>query len=270
MTRPAHAVPPRGVPILMYHEVTPHPDASFRKYCVTPRAFAAQMRWLAATGYTSISLDTLLDARGGMRPLPARPVVITFDDGFRDCVRYAAPLLAKFGFTATFYLVAGLVGRASRWLRQELAPELPLADWDAVRTLIETGHTCGAHTLTHPRLAQVSAAACREELVRSRETLEDFLAQPVRHLAYPFGSYDERVRATAVDAGYRSACSVQVGLFSPGDDVFALRRVPITGFDTLPDFIVRLRTARTPGELLQRRVSAALRALRRLSAARHP
>ena len=91
---------PQSVPILMYHQVTAHVvPPSFRKYTVTPRAFVAQiqMGWLRTAGYRPVTLDHLDAARLGASPLPRRAVVITFDDGFRDCVEYALPILEARG-----------------------------------------------------------------------------------------------------------------------------------------------------------------------------
>src|SRR5690349_19057397 len=120
-----------SVPILMYHQVTPQPLDCLRKYSVSVRSFAAQMAWLALAKYTPVTLDQLLDQRAGRGALPLRPVLITFDDGFQDVFEYAVPILQQRGFTATFYLVAGLVGRRSRWLLAERGVELPLMDWQA-------------------------------------------------------------------------------------------------------------------------------------------
>jgi peptidoglycan/xylan/chitin deacetylase (PgdA/CDA1 family) len=263
--RAADHRPRPGVPILMYHQVAPLAPAAFGKYSVTPRAFAAQMRWLAMAGYTPVDLDALLSHRGSGAPLPRRPIVITFDDGFQECADHAAPILQSFGFTATFYLVAGLMGQPSRWLLGERGVEFPLMDWNTARKLYSAGFTCGAHTVTHPRLAQLPAAACREELRRSREMIEERLGCEVAHLAYPFGSYDERVREIAAETGYRSACSVQIGISASDDDPLALHRVPVSGYDTLTDFICRLRTARPAGELLRGKARGAWRHVRRLA-----
>src|SRR5262245_54016318 len=108
-----------SIPILMYHQVMPRPHPALRKYAVTPGAFGAQMNWLTVAGYVPITLDTLLAHRSGHCSLPSRPIVITFDDGFLDCVEHAVPILHARGFTATFYLVAGLVGKTSHWLLPE-------------------------------------------------------------------------------------------------------------------------------------------------------
>lgn len=244
-----------SIPILMYHEVSPQPSDGFRKYTVTPRAFANQMRWLVLSGHTPIGLDELLAHRESGGALPRRAVVITFDDGFADCAEYAAPILREFGFTATFYIVAGLMGRRSHWLRRERGVELPLMSWNAARELQAAGFTIGAHSLTHPHLTALPAERCSVELQRAREMLEQRLGRPVAHLAYPYGSYDERVRQAAAQAGYRSGCTVRIGLSLDGEDPLALRRVPVTGADTLMDFIVRLRTAGTARDALRRAAS---------------
>jgi peptidoglycan/xylan/chitin deacetylase (PgdA/CDA1 family) len=239
-----------SIPILMYHQVTPRPLPVLQKYVVTPKAFAAQMKWLGMTGYVPITLDALIAHRTGRSPVPSRPIVITFDDGFQDCVDYAVPIMRALGFTAMFYLVAGLVGKNSRWLLSERGIELPLMDWTAARGLEGSGFQCGSHTMNHPRLADLPPAACRNELLNSRCLLEDRLGHEVRHLAYPFGSFNERVRDLAAEAGYRSASSVRIGLSPPSDDSLALHRVHVTGQDSLLDFICRLRSGHTVGEWL--------------------
>jgi peptidoglycan/xylan/chitin deacetylase (PgdA/CDA1 family) len=247
-----------AIPILMYHQVTPQPHSAFRKYAVTPKAFAAQMSWLAWAGYVPINLDVWLDYRSDRGTLPSRPVIITFDDGFQDCVEHAVPILQARGFTAIFYLVAGLVGKTSRWLVSERGIELPLMDWTAARQLEAAGLYCGSHCMSHLRLADLSPAACREELLGSRRLLEDNLGHEVKHLAYPFGSFNDKVRAMVAETGYRSACSVAVGLSPAGDDRLALHRVPVTGQDSLLDFICRLCTAHSVRELMRRTVRAFL------------
>jgi peptidoglycan/xylan/chitin deacetylase (PgdA/CDA1 family) len=230
------------VPILMYHEVSPSPHPAFRRYTVTVRDFTRQMRWLAAFGYQPIDMDTLVRARQGHASLPRRPVVITFDDGFQGCADYAVPVLRTHGFTAMFYLVAGLMGTTSRWLRPELGMELALMSWDTARSLAAEGFRCGAHSLTHPRLAGLDAASLRPELVDARRRMEDELAQPVLHFAYPYGAFDQTVQTAAAEAGYITACSTRPGRSGVGDDLLALHRVSVYGHDSLLDFAFRLRT----------------------------
>jgi peptidoglycan/xylan/chitin deacetylase (PgdA/CDA1 family) len=245
----------RVIPILMYHQVSPDPIASFRKYVVSPGAFAAQMRWLALAGYRTVGLDAAIGPR---LDLPRRPVIITFDDGYRDCAAYVRPVLLKWGFDAVFFLVAGLMGQTSRWLLAERGFELPLIDWATARGLEADGFTCASHSLSHPRLAEISDTECRRELAESRALLEEKLGHEVRDLAYPFGSVNARVRTLAGEIGYRSACSVSIGLSGADDDRLALHRVPVNGQEALIDFIWRLHTTLGRIEWLQERLRGAL------------
>lgn len=242
--------PPVGtsIPILMYHEVSPKALPDFRKYVVTPDAFARQMRWLHTAGYVPVDLDALLDYRAGKVRLKGRPVVITFDDGYRDCIDYAVPVLKQYGFTAVFYLVAGLMGQPSRWLRPIKGFTLDLIDWETARRLAEAGFQIGSHTSSHPHLTDLGVEAREAELCQSRQILEQHLGRPVRHLAFPFGSFDAGVCALAARAGYRSACTTEIGLSTRLDDPLALNRVPVTGYDSLADFAWRLGTAYPLGE----------------------
>jgi peptidoglycan/xylan/chitin deacetylase (PgdA/CDA1 family) len=232
----------------MYHQVTPQPHAAFRKYALTPGMFAAQMRWLRLARYVPIGFERLLDARAGRAPLPARSVIITFDDGFQDCVDYAVPILQQQRFTATFYLVAGLAGAQAEWLAAR-GLAFKLLDWPTARRIEAAGFACASHTMTHPHLAAIAPAKCRAELCESRARLEQQLGRAVHDLAYPFGSFDAGVRAIAAEAGYRTACSSQIGRSPSDDDLLALHRIPVNGDESLIDFISRLYTTRTSGEL---------------------
>jgi len=251
-----------AVPVLMYHEVAERPHPRFSRYTVSLRSFARQMRWLAARGYHTLDMDALLRARTGRAPLPERPIVLTFDDGFQGCADHAVPLLREHGFTAVFYLVTGLMGKTSRWLLPELGLELPLMSWDTARALAAEGFQCGAHTVTHPRLTELEPGRRRAELAEARRHLEDELGRPAVHLAYPYGAFDAAVRDAAAGAGYVTACSTRGGLSGRDDDALALRRISIYGHDSLLDFASRIRTGAACRERLDRAVGGVMRRLR--------
>lgn len=244
------------IPILMYHQVSPQPSLNFRRYTVTPRAFEAQMEWLARAGYRTITLEDLCAAQAKQASLPERAAIITFDDGYEESAAYAVPLMARHGFTAIFYLVASLLGHPSRWLLPELGCEFPLFDWNVARGLEKAGFHCGSHSLRHPHLAEMPPATCREELTQSRQILEDQLGHAVHHLAYPYGSYNDVVHELAREAGYLSACSTRKGFSGVDDDILALHRVSIHGHDSLADFAARLRNQRTPREWLRSKLDS--------------
>jgi peptidoglycan/xylan/chitin deacetylase (PgdA/CDA1 family) len=260
----------RVVPILMYHEITPRPRAEFRKYSVTPDELDRQLAWLAHAGYVAVDMDAVRDAWLGVRTLPARTVAITFDDGLRDCVEHSVPLLQARGFTATYFVVADLVGATSRWLIAERGFELPMADWSVLRAAESAGMRCESHTSSHPRLATLTAAACRTELVRSREILEDGLERRVVHLAYPFGSFSADTHVIAAEAGYETACTVRESVATPDDDLLMLPRIPVVGGEGMRDFVSRLRTAHRAGEPLRTTAERVARRLGFMRPTRHP
>ncbi len=232
-----------SVQILMYHQVSPQPPPNFRKYTLTPVQFGRQMAWLAARGYRTITFDELL---GDAMTLPAKPVLITFDDGYEEAIRWALPVLQQHGFGATFYIIAALAGGTSSWLVPLRGLELPLASWARLREVAAAGFAIGSHSLTHPHLTALSTSDCRNELQESRRIIEDRIGLAVTDLAYPFGSHDERVRSVSGEVGYRSACTVKTGLAAQGCDPLALRRVPISGSESFIDFLWRLRTGGRP------------------------
>lgn len=229
-------------PILMYHQVAPSAPAPYVRYTVTPAVFARQMRILAGLGYRTMTLDALSTAWRSGGPLPKRAVVITFDDGFADALRNAAPVLVRHGFTATIFVVAGLAGRTSEWTRARRGIEMPLAGMRTLCEIAAAGFTIGSHTVTHRPLAELSASECELELRESKRRLEDALQREVRDLAYPYGSTNAAVRQAAAACGYRTACSTIEGLSSADDDPLMLRRVHVMGGDSLADFMCRLGT----------------------------
>jgi O-antigen biosynthesis protein len=251
----AEPLPGRGggstVPILMYHQVTPAPIPAFSRYTITAANFERQMRWLALAGYHPVTIGALVASRRGGAALPPRPVVITFDDGFEELLHHAVPVLQRRGFTATIFLIAGLMGGEGEWLRDEIGTAIPIMGWDSARGLDAAGFELGAHTVSHPRLTSLEASAVRSEVADGRKLLEDRLGRAVTHFAYPFGAYDRAVRQAVIDAGYESACSTRRGRSPGDDDLFALHRVSVYGHDSMASFICRLLTAQSPRELLR-------------------
>jgi peptidoglycan/xylan/chitin deacetylase (PgdA/CDA1 family) len=238
------------VPILSYHDVSPNPHPAFRRYSLTVREFSRQVRWLAARGYTALDMDALVAARSGGGALPAKPVVITFDDGFQNCVDHAVPILQAHGFTAVFYLVTGLMGSTSRWMA-DAGVSLHLMSWATARQLAAAGFQCGLHTATHPRLTSLDASRRCAELADSRRRAEEELGRAMVHFAYPYGAVDPPARESVAAAGYVTATSTRPGLCGNADDVLELPRITIHGEEPLPMFLLRLRTGRGVRETLR-------------------
>lgn len=209
-----------GVRIVHYHYV----------FDDEREAFARQLGFLARE-FSPVSLSEAVDRLRTGR-VDGDEVVVTFDDGFRNGLDNAAPLLADRGFSACFFLVTGLVGvgrdEAARFCRERLHLPLPVEPlaWDGAERLLELGHEVGSHTRTHPDLTAVGDEALRAELVESREELGRRLGG-VRHFSAPYGDrarFSVRISTAAQEAGYESCASAIRGRNTSALDLYALRR----------------------------------------------
>jgi peptidoglycan/xylan/chitin deacetylase (PgdA/CDA1 family) len=150
--------------------------------------------------------------------------VLTFDDGFRDFYLEALPILTRYGFTATVYVVTNYAGETSAWLTGFGEHNRPMLSWPQIREMSALGIEIGAHTKSHPALDGIPLTRAREEIGGSKRALEDKLGAEVLSFAYPFGFYNKAVRSLVEEAGYKSACAVRYAMSSAGDDPFALCR----------------------------------------------
>src|ERR1700716_4257266 len=164
------------VPILTYHYIRVNPDARDRMgfaLSVTPTDFAAQMNWLARSGYHTITTEDLHAYLNGRRGLPSKPVILTFDDGYADFYTAALPILRSHDFQADLYVVSGFVGRPGYVTAAQ------------VRESDRSGIEIGSHTVNHADLARTSADGVRAEVVDSKRYLETLLGHPIYSFCYP-------------------------------------------------------------------------------------
>lgn len=194
----------QGLPILTYHKVGTRPrGVKWRSLFVSPRLFARQMDELAAAGFSTALLGDVRPAAGN----PGRKFTITFDDGYVDVLTHAAPVLARHRFTAIQFIVAGEIGGSNSWDVAEGERAAPLMDAAQIADWLAAGHEIGSHTVSHPRLTQISTERQREEIFASKHRLEDRFGRPVRHFCHPYGDWNEAVRDLVVEAGYETACT---------------------------------------------------------------
>ncbi|RNC69643.1 MAG: polysaccharide deacetylase family protein [Desulfuromonadales bacterium] len=221
------------VPILMYHAVDDDPAAA----CVRPSRFEEQMAYLSKAGYVSVDLDAVHDYLSQGATLPQKPIVITFDDGYRDNVEIAYPILKKYGMCATIYLATGHLGYSNRWNAGDGVAQRPLLTWEEVCSAAGNPIlSFQAHTCSHPKLTRIPPDQVREELGRSKQMIEERLGRECHHFAYPYGDYDDTVRDAAEEAGFLTACTTRWGHNRPGDDLFSLYRIGVRNGDSLRDF----------------------------------
>jgi len=227
----ARGGPRLTVPILMYHYIRVSPgsrDPLGESLSVTPRDFAGQMAMLRRAGVHTVSLGDVVAALGGGGPLPAHPVVLTFDDGYRDFTTTALPVLEADGLTATVFVVSGFVGRPGYMTAADVA------------AAAAAGMTIGAHTVHHVALAHIPAALARVEIEVSREALERLSGQPVADFAYPYGDTSRAVQAMVAAAGFQDAVTTVFGTTAAPWRQFSLSRVRIEGADSLASFAARV------------------------------
>ncbi|MFT4022034.1 MAG: polysaccharide deacetylase family protein [Acinetobacter sp.] len=229
--------------ILMYHMVREHIDgAKFNKLRVTPREFEKQVAWMKAEGFQFVTMQELQENWGKH---PEKTVAITFDDGYLDNLEHAFPVLQKYRAKATIYVVVDRHDRDWSTYKKahhnsgELAQEPKLNDAQ-VRFLSESGWVeIGSHTITHANLDKLNDDQCYRELFDSKQQLEMLTAKTVTSFAYPFGIYSQRDVDIAKQVGYRNAVTTQEGIEHTNADFLQLRRIKISGKDSL--FTVKLR-----------------------------
>jgi len=223
------------LPILMYHKVDrlpPPPGARYLRNYVLPEQFDAQLAALRRWGYETISFADWLAYRRGERTLPRRPIILTFDDGYRSTCEIAWPLLERHGATATVFLVSDLIGKTNAWDAREI--QEPLLDAAQIAAMRARQIEFGSHTRTHPALTALPPQRALAELRDSRTALEQRLGQPVRVLCYPYGKHNAAVRALAREAGYEAAVIARRRLNSRATDPFQLTRLRIDTTTRLP------------------------------------
>jgi peptidoglycan/xylan/chitin deacetylase (PgdA/CDA1 family) len=193
---------------------------------VHPSDFAAQMEYLAAAGYHPVTAAELVSCRSG-RPLPPRPVVLTFDDAYTDFYSAALPVLRANGFRATLYVPTAYVGSTTRFNASVGEQNRAVLSWQALLDVAAEGMEVAAHSHTHPQLDRVPRMVITDEVHRSRALLEDKLGLAVDGFAYPYGYWNRGVRAAIAAEGYRYACAVDEFMTGPSDDVLALPRLTV-------------------------------------------
>ena len=229
----------RPVPVLLYHAFSEQrsPD----RYVVAGRSFARQMRLLSLLRYRVIGFDELARALREHQLPPRRAAVITIDDGYRDNLEVAQPVLRRRGFVATIFLVSAKLGGGNDWTEEGELSGRPLLSVDEVRRLQAEGVRFGAHTRSHCSLPGVPDEQVPAEIRGSREDLERDLGAEVPVFAYPYGHHDERSAAVVERSGFAGAGTTHPRLVGLDQDPALIPRVEIRSSDSLLRFLGKLR-----------------------------
>ncbi len=199
------------VTILNYHKV----DNMNISLSVLPDDFDKQMSYLKSEGYNTITPEQLYQHLVNGAQLPENPIMITFDDGYEDNYQYAYPILKKYGFTGTIFIITSLVGQKN------------YLTWEQIKEMKADGMDFQSHTVTHKSMTELTEQQLRDELVNSKKTLDEQLGQDTQFLAYPTGTYNLYIAKLVKDAGYKAAFTIKYGNVDSASNLYALERVPI-------------------------------------------
>jgi peptidoglycan/xylan/chitin deacetylase (PgdA/CDA1 family) len=218
------------VPILMYHYVSDPPPGSDQyrwSLSVTPANLDAQMSYLKQAGYRTVTLYDLYDHLTQGKPLPEKPIILTFDDGYVDAFTQAMPILRKHGFVATFFILTGPADRggAGGYLT-----------WEQMQVMTAAGMDIELHSREHYDLRNRSNDFLVNQIAGGKEAIEAHIARPVRWFAYPSGHYDAAVTRVLVSAGFWGAVTTIPGRTHTAPTLFDMPRIRISSYHTLEAF----------------------------------
>lgn len=217
-----------NVPILMYHHINTTwdtKDSYGRGLTVNPIKFEEQISYLTKQGYNTISLTDLYDAMYRDGSIPAKPIILTFDDGYRDNYDYAFRILQKYGKKGTFFVISNAVSGNSYLTA------------DQIKEMSKAGMEIQSHTKTHAELGKANVTKLTVELALSKKEIEKLTEKTVSFVAYPYGQYNEKVIQIAKSQGYLMGLGVVNGRLHDNRKPFYLNRIQIGPNIKLPAFI---------------------------------
>ena len=224
----------------MYHSLHAADEPAPTDDSVSDTLFAEHMRALSKRGYSPCSVDEYVKCLSGNGKIKERTFLITFDDGYQSIYKYAFPVLRKMGWSATVFLVTGLLGKTSSWRSPGTGQVERLLLPSQIREMAKYGFLFHSHTHTHVDLTTVSDNTLHSELVASKEVLGSITDNKSIFFAYPYGRCDQRVVDAVKRAKYKAAFSVMSGFNRVGGDLFNVRRLDIRHNDSVRKFIRKI------------------------------
>jgi peptidoglycan/xylan/chitin deacetylase (PgdA/CDA1 family) len=230
------------IAILSYHQTDQPPPRGtpVRSLVLPPWRLAVQLRTLRLMGWQGLSMRELAPFLRGEKT--GKVFGITFDDGYRNNLRHALPILHGLGFTATLFMVSGQVGGSNVWDHAAGVPPSPLMNARELHDWLDAGMEVGSHTRNHVNLADCDDATAREEIIGSRLDLEALLRVPVRSFCYPYGAHRPEQADLVREAGYTSATTIVSARTRGTDDMFRLPRVSIELHDPIARTVLHVAT----------------------------
>lgn len=224
------------VPILMYHRIA---DVPGDRNALPPEKFKEQMDYLAARGFTAVTMRMVRDYYHHGVPLPSKPVLLTFDDGYVDNLSEALPILRERNMMGVVFPITNWIGRKNEWenFHKEATTTM---DWTQLKAWRDAGMEIASHTVNHPFLSQCSPEQLEKELRESKSLLEHTLQTPIDFLCYPYGDFNGNVANAAKDAGYHGAFAIFDHAPVWRINSYALPRIPIPAKQKMWEFKLKV------------------------------
>ncbi len=231
------------IKVLMYHRVVEEaPSAQVKWHWITTDEFRKQMWLIDYFGYTPITFrDYRLYLEDDLS-LPRKPIIITFDDGYKDTYEQAAPILNEYNMKAVIFVMGDRTKRYADWDTDDEADRCPLMSDEEILHLHNMGHEIGGHSMNHADLCRLTLKDLKREMHYSKQALEQLLGEQVISFAYPYGRVNERVSKEAISAGYRFGCGVYTGPPQFDRDRYDIRRIAVKTGTGMGLFALKLLT----------------------------
>lgn len=215
------------VPILMYHEIG-DPEGPWESLYVSEVNFRNQMEYLKKNGYNTITLSDLQKNRAGLRRLPPKPIVITFDDGYSSMYSLVYRLFKESEMKGVFYVYPKKFGSWNSLTEEE------------IKEMAANGMEIGSHSMSHLNMHKMGEKQLKYEVGESKRILEDITGKPVESFCYPAGRLSESLIKELINSGYTNAVTTKYGMYREEDSVYKIKRIRINYSDSLNVFINRI------------------------------
>lgn len=236
--------------ILAYHAIADlRDDPVIAEYAVPPGLFAAQLDELEGRGWSFVGLDEVLAALGGEGALPAKALLLTFDDAYADLLDVAAPILTERGIPAVVFAIGDRIGGSNEWDSRKGAASLDLLDGAGLGALAGLGIEVGSHGSSHRPLPEVPQEQLADEIQGSAERFERVGLPRPRVFSYPYGRWDGELASAVRAAGYELAFTTEWGVAGSDSERWSLPRIEVHASDTPRKLKLKLLAAGWPGLL---------------------
>ncbi|MDD4328745.1 MAG: polysaccharide deacetylase family protein [Aliarcobacter sp.] len=226
--------------VLMYHSISEHiENEKHNKWRVKPKDFEKQMKWFYDNKWNSFTISELIK----LDEIPKKSFIVTFDDGYEDNFINAFPILKKYNFKATIYLVPNQ--SINNWEEKNTSILSNLLNNEQILQMQNTGLIeFGSHTLSHVNLSTINDEQLFIELKKSKEEIEKITKKECEAFAYPYGKFNDNIIQSVEEIGYKNATVVKRGLFEKNDNPFIIKRIGILGTESFVDFLLKVTRIR--------------------------